>query len=149
MDRLNLGCSNRHKKGYVNIDMFPPADVLYDLSVGIPYPDSSIEHIIADDIIEHLPDKVFTMNELWRVLIPGGEVDIFVPTTDGRGAFQDPSHVSYWNRNSFFYYTEGVPEHTRFQHSLGVKCAFSVVSEQSDIYPNSVTKLHICLKAVK
>jgi hypothetical protein len=27
------------------------------------------------------------------------------PSTDGRGAFQDPTHVSFWNSNSFWYYT--------------------------------------------
>ena len=29
-----------------------------------------------------------------------------IPSTDGRGAFQDPTHVSYWNENSFLYYTD-------------------------------------------
>ncbi len=27
------------------------------------------------------------------------------PSTDGRGAFQDPTHVSFWNSNSFCYHT--------------------------------------------
>ena len=27
------------------------------------------------------------------------------PSTDDRGAFQDPTHVSFWNSNSFWYYT--------------------------------------------
>jgi len=31
---------------------------------------------------------------------------IEIPSTDGRGAFQDPTHVSYWNENSFLYYTD-------------------------------------------
>ena len=41
-----------------------------------------------------------------RVLAPGGWAFIEVPSTDGRGAFQDPTHVSYWNENSFLYYTD-------------------------------------------
>jgi hypothetical protein len=45
------------------------------------------------------------MSEIHRVLAPGGWAFIEVPSTDGRGAFQDPTHVSYWNENSFFYYT--------------------------------------------
>jgi hypothetical protein len=28
------------------------------------------------------------------------------PSTDGRGAFQDPTHVSFLNENSFWYYTD-------------------------------------------
>ena len=30
---------------------------------------------------------------------------IEVPSTDGRGAWMDPTHISYWNENSFLYYT--------------------------------------------
>jgi len=28
------------------------------------------------------------------------------PSTDGRGAFQDPSHTAYYNENSFAYLTQ-------------------------------------------
>jgi hypothetical protein len=45
------------------------------------------------------------MSEIYRVLADGGWAFIEVPSTDGRGAFQDPTHVSYWNENSFWYYT--------------------------------------------
>jgi hypothetical protein len=45
------------------------------------------------------------MAEIHRVLAPGGWAFIEVPSTDGRGAFQDPTHVSYWNENCFLYYT--------------------------------------------
>jgi hypothetical protein len=46
------------------------------------------------------------MGEIHRVLAHGGWAFIEVPSTDGRGAFQDPTHVSYWNENSFLYYTD-------------------------------------------
>ena len=45
------------------------------------------------------------MSEIYRVLAHGGWAFIEVPSTDGRGAWMDPSHVSFWNQNSFFYYT--------------------------------------------
>jgi hypothetical protein len=28
------------------------------------------------------------------------------PSSDGRGAFQDPTHIAFWNENSFWYHTE-------------------------------------------
>ncbi len=52
------------------------------------------------------------MNEAYRVLAPGGFLFISVPSTDGRGAFQDPTHVSFWNENSFWYYTRA--SHSRY-----------------------------------
>ena len=57
------------------------------------------------DFLEHLPDKQHTMNELHRCLMPGGYLISQTPSTDGRGAFQDPTHVSFWNQNAFWYWT--------------------------------------------
>lgn len=153
--KLNLGCSDRFKPGYMNVDLVDcrtNTSVEFrqvDLSQPWPWPDSSVEEIVVDDIIEHLPDKILTMNEIHRVLIPGGLVHIFVPTTDGRGAWQDPTHVSYWNRNSFLYYTQNDPHYTRFHEAYGIHGCFRVVSEKMDEYPGGVTKLSITLAAVK
>jgi len=71
-----------------------------------PFKDSSVGLIRANDIIEHLKDPVNIMNEAYRILVDGGWFLIEVPSTDGRGAYQDPSHVSQWNSNSFWYYTD-------------------------------------------
>lgn len=46
------------------------------------------------------------MNEAFRVLAPGGFLFMEVPSTDGRGAFQDPTHISFFNENSIWYYTD-------------------------------------------
>lgn len=147
--KLNLGCCDNHRAGYVNVDIVPPADQIVDLSVPWPWEDSSIEEIIAHDIIEHLPEPKRTMNEAWRVLKPDGLFDIDVPTTDGRGAWQDPGHLSFWNRNSFFYYEHGNPHLHRFAPQNGVRCAFRVVSSKESFLKDGVTKLHIVLAAVK
>lgn len=149
MVRLNLGCSDDLKLTFINVDIVPPADLICDLRGPWPWVDSSVDYILANDVIEHLPDKVHTMNELWRVLKNGGLVDIFVPTTDGRGAWQDPQHCSYWNRNSFFYHTVGVAEFIRFRDSLGIKGGFIVRQELETVYSGNVVKLAIKLEAVK
>lgn len=147
--KLNLGCCDRHLVGYVNVDIAPPADHIADLSSKWPWPDSSVDEIFAHDIIEHLPNHINTMNEAWRVLKPGGRFDVLVPTTDGRGAWQDPGHVSFWNRNSFFYYTHGDPHRERFGNHYGIAARFAVVQEQHVHNPNEVVHLHIVLEAVK
>jgi ubiquinone/menaquinone biosynthesis C-methylase UbiE len=76
------------------------------LNHGIPLPDNVVGVLNASHILEHLQDKTKIMSEIHRVLAPGGWAFIEVPSTDGRGAFQDPTHVSYWNENSFLYYTD-------------------------------------------
>ncbi len=77
----------------------------HDLDRRWPLADNSVGVIRAMDAIEHLKDPIHVMNEAYRVLAPGGFFLIQVPSTDGRGAFQDPTHVSFWNENSFWYYT--------------------------------------------
>ncbi|MBK7469358.1 MAG: hypothetical protein IPI73_00755 [Betaproteobacteria bacterium] len=60
------------------------------------------------------------MNEIHRVLAPGGWLVARVPSTDGRGAFQDPTNRSFWNLNSFWYYTRG----QQAQSVPGIRCRF-------------------------
>ena len=46
------------------------------------------------------------INEAHRVLAHAGLMLTQTPSTDGRGAFQDPSAVAYYNENSFMYLTQ-------------------------------------------
>lgn len=91
--KLEVGNPSSAKAGY---------EPTWDLS---KYADSSAGIIRATDSFSMLPDKLSTMREVYRVLSPGGWLFCQVPSTDGRGAYQDPRHVSYWNENSFLYYT--------------------------------------------
>jgi hypothetical protein len=54
--RLNLGCSDAHLDGWVNVDRCPPADQIADLEGPWPWPDSSVEEIRAIDVFEHIGD---------------------------------------------------------------------------------------------
>ncbi len=154
--KLNLGCADALLPGFLNVDIFEPATIpasceflKRDLSKLWPWPDSSVDYIRAHDVVEHLPDKRHTMNEAWRVLRAGGRFEIFVPTTDGRGAFQDPTHVSFWTPNDLFYYTAGVPERERFGAAYGIVARFRVLSQEHKKYPSEVWKLMAILEAVK
>jgi SAM-dependent methyltransferase len=147
--KINLGCCDRTFPGFVGVDIAEPADVIADLTQRWPWKDSSVEEIRAYDIIEHLPSHIHTMNEAFRVLKPGGKFDIIVPTTDGRGAWQDPQHCSFWNRNSFFYFEHGNPHLTRFAPANGVRCAFRILISDEQRIADEVSKLHILLEAVK
>lgn len=103
--KVDIGGGINGRPGYTTIDK-QDAMINYDLNNGIPLPDNSVGVLNASHVIEHLHDKTKTMNEIHRVLAHGGWAFIEVPSTDGRGAFQDPTHVSYWNQNSFLYYTD-------------------------------------------
>lgn len=101
---LDLGGAINSAQGYESVDR-KGADVNCDLNKRWPFEDSSVGVIRAYDILEHLKDPLHAMKEAYRVLAPGGYMFCQVPSTDGRGAFQDPTHKSFWNENSFLYYT--------------------------------------------
>lgn len=173
---VNLGCSDQIHPDYLNVDIWTPPGAIAseddewkgrfvrtDLSKKWIFEDSSLDEIRAHDIFEHLKNKRFTMNEAWRVLKPGGLLDLFVPTTDGRGAFQDPTHVSFWTPNDLFYFVEDFAEWKRFAASqnYGITARFRVpgcpdattafgkILRGHTEYPNKVWKLRVTLEAVK
>jgi SAM-dependent methyltransferase len=152
---LNLGCSDQLYAGFIGVDRWTPPWATpenfqqADLRHSWPWADGSVDRIRCADIIEHLPDKIHTMNEIHRVLKPGGTVEIVVPTTEGRGAWQDPTHCSYWNRNSFFYHEAGNPHYERFHEAYGIRGAFRIVSEETQRLQDGVVKLAIVLAAAK
>ena len=53
--KLNLGCGNNKLDGFINIDKFDKeADVMADVC-ELPYKNDSVDHIVAYQVIEHLP----------------------------------------------------------------------------------------------
>jgi SAM-dependent methyltransferase len=78
-----------------------------------PWREGTVEHIVALDVLEHLyplgkaegqANIVAVLSEIHRVLKPGGELFARIPSSDSFGAFQDPTHVTYWNRNTWWYF---------------------------------------------
>ena len=154
--KLNLGSSARHLPGYINVDICEPADQVVDLSLPWPWGDSTVDRVHAEDIIEHIADKIHFMNELWRVLKPGGlntgVAIIVTPEATGPGYWQDPTHKSGWVMNSFQYFQAESFAHQRFAGSYGIKAAFEVVEVSKCEYPDvvePVVKITATLKVVK
>jgi SAM-dependent methyltransferase len=122
---LDLGAAHARPAGYVGVDRRrgDDVDIVAELPAPLPLADGSVGVIRAVDFLEHIADKVALFNELYRLLAPGGLLLSQTPSTDGRGAFQDPTHVGFYNENSFWYFTEAryqsyVPEiEARFQVS--------------------------------
>jgi O-antigen biosynthesis protein len=102
--KVDIGGGLYPRAGYLTVDQ-EGGDITCDLNGGIPLPDNSVGVINASHVLEHLRDPIKSMREIHRVLAHGGWAMIEVPSTDGRGAWQDPTHVSFWNEHSFWYYT--------------------------------------------
>ena len=104
---LDLGGAHNPAPGYLIVDINDPANLLGDVFDVLSWQDNnSVGVIRASDFLEHIPDKIRLFNEFYRVLAHGGMLLTNTPSTDGRGAYQDPTHVSFYNENSFWYFTD-------------------------------------------
>jgi predicted SAM-dependent methyltransferase len=149
--RIDLGCGPTPHQGYVGVDLLGGAGIIqHDLRV-VPWPfeDATATEILAHDVLEHLPDRNATMYEIERILVPGGSVDILVPDALSPGAFQDPTHVSFWTRNTFAYYVHDFPDYLALNKRYGYRGnGFRVKSIQTVVSKgpyDMVTHVHAIL----
>lgn len=73
-----------------------------------PWPDNEFDTIIAFDIIEHMPDVLKFIEELWRIAKAGAEVYVHTgwasPHIESRHVWRDPTHVRPFTEESFHYF---------------------------------------------
>ena len=56
------------------------ADAVSGDATRLPYPDNTFDRIIASEVMEHIPDDVGALDELYRVLKPGGTLAVTIPS---------------------------------------------------------------------
>jgi glycosyltransferase involved in cell wall biosynthesis len=142
--KVDLGGGLFPREGYLTIDI-EGSEIIHDLNEGIPLEDNSVGVLNASHLIEHLRDPLKTMREIHRVLAHGGWAFIEVPSTDGRGAWQDPTHVSFWNENSFHYYTK----RSKAQYIRNESIKFSTMLLETSWWVENVAVVNAHLVAIK
>ena len=78
--KLNLGCGNDYKEGYINIDNNPKVktDIKNNfMDEIISLKDNSVDEIFARSIFEHLGNPLNFLLECKRILKPGAKLIIF------------------------------------------------------------------------
>jgi len=81
-----------------------------DVGTGFVLPDRSVSEVHCSHFLEHLehnqrqPERVRFMNELWRVLIPGGAATIITPHWASNRAYGDFTHADKPVAEMFYMY---------------------------------------------
>lgn len=126
---LDLGCGKFPRNPYARpilcgIDVRPaPANMDFEHRVAnlvvdpIPYAAGEFGSVSAYDFLEHVPRLLTTpdgrdtcfpfirlMNEIWRVLVPGGRFYALTPGYPTRDAFTDPTHVNFITERTHEYF---------------------------------------------
>lgn len=113
---LNLGCGADIRDGYTNVDCYagPGVDVVTDLNRDVwPWFEGMAHHILAKHIFEHVDDAPGFMEACWRVLRPGGTLDIITPHWKSRDAYTDPTHKRFPTEYTFDYWVPGTTLRTK------------------------------------
>jgi SAM-dependent methyltransferase len=56
------------------------AETVVGDALDLPFPENSFDKIIAAEVMEHIPNDMAAMKELFRVLKPGGQIAVTVPS---------------------------------------------------------------------
>ena len=110
MIKLNLGCGNDIRKGYINIDRekLDGVDVVHDLN-KFPYPfkKNYFDEILSLGTIELLDDFLKVVEELHRICKNGGIIKIRSPAFPNMCSAQDPLTKKFMTYNTFEYFKDG------------------------------------------
>jgi hypothetical protein len=120
--RINLGSGKDFREDYLNIDINKKWNPDLYIDFGKEFPDNwtfntnrfgrytidygYFEKIVANDVLEHVPNLIQCMTNCLNLLAVGGTMEILVPYDLSYGAWQDPTHVRAFNERSWLYYTD-------------------------------------------
>jgi len=157
--KIDLACGSNKMEGFFGIDVVAAEgiDLVHDLNV-YPWPieSNSVKEIHCHHYMEHIPhdswrvvakscetfeefkakasepyiDGVLKfMDELYRILEPGGKAHIQVPHAKHSRAYGDPTHVRYMLDWSFYYFNKewrDLPGNEGIKH-YDINCDFDMV----------------------
>ena len=135
---VNLGCGKTRIPGSIGVDIAKLddyVDVVHNLDVT-PYPfeSNSIDEIHFYHVLEHLHEPLKKMEEIHRILKPGGVLYMRVPHFSSMGAFTDLTHLRPFGITSFDCLEDG-----HYQHFYTNK-SFKILKREIKyfgLYPNS------------
>ena len=117
--KLDLAAGQRKTEGYYAIDLVAGEgiDAVVDLEV-YPWPieSESAEDIVCNHYIEHTTDLMQFMNEVYRILKPGGKIKIIAPYYTSIRCWQDPTHKRAISDATFLYFNKGWREVNKLDH---------------------------------
>lgn len=109
--RLDIGCGENKNPGFVGIDILPlkGVDIVWDLETfPWPLPDECVLTATASHVLEHINPAKGTflkfMDEIWRIMKPGGQFAFVVPHASSHGYQQDPTHINMINETTMHYF---------------------------------------------
>lgn len=110
MEKLNFGCGNNIKEGYINVDIQKGVGINKSFDFNMfPYPfkENTFDYILVDNVLEHLEKPLKVIKELYRISKKEGVIQIIVPYYNTYYSFVDITHLHFFNEDTFINMFEG------------------------------------------
>ena len=140
--KLDLGCGKTPREGFTGVDIRDFGQpITADLRQTWPWPDSSVSEAHCSHFLEHLtgPERVHFVNELWRVLIPGGKCQLITPHWNSARAYGDVTHQWPPVAEFWFYYLSKSWRAVNAPHNDGYLCDF-VATWGYSVHPSLLSR---------
>ena len=108
---VNLGCGNNKRPEEIGVDIIdgPCVDIVADLNrYPMPFDDNSVDVVRSSHCFEHLDDLVALMEDIHRILKPGGLLEFTVPHVSNIEFFRDPTHKRPFTLGTMDYFARNV-----------------------------------------
>ena len=106
MKKLNLGCGNDIRRGWINLDInkHPDVDVIHDLNqIPLPLNDDQFDIVFCMNILEHV-NYISLINDIHRILKKEGILAIRIPHFTSKSNYYDPTHINFFSSRTFKYF---------------------------------------------
>ena len=127
--KLNLGGGLRPLQDHYLLDLvdLPGVDVQANLNEPLDQlPNGSVDAIHCRHLLEHIDNLLPLLEEMHRVVRPGGVIDIRVPHFSNPYGYSDPTHVRFFGLYSFFYFAADQDQPKRKVPAFYSQCRFQV-----------------------
>jgi len=127
--KLNLGCGNDYRSGWVNVDSNTNVKCDAVIKLGdhiLPINDNSVEEVLMCNSLEHIKDFWRFIDDLYRVCKDGAKIHIIVPHYSTATAFS-PQHYTYWTVGSWFTMDVSASNNTADECYSAFKCTLDSV----------------------
>jgi ubiquinone/menaquinone biosynthesis C-methylase UbiE len=117
--KVDLGCGQNKQPGFIGVDYrkIDGVDVVHDLEVfPWPFEDNAVDEVHCSHYVEHTPDLIKFMDELYRIMKEGAKATIIAPYYSSMRAWQDPTHKRAISEASFLYFNKGWRDQNGLSH---------------------------------
>lgn len=106
--KLNVGCGTDIRQGWTNLDIVDyGGNAIADLNkYPWQFPENHFDFILCSHILEHLQNFNAVVTELYRIIRPGGEIEVRVPFFLSTKYYSEPDHRIPFGIRSFDNYED-------------------------------------------